>query len=268
MAVQIIDLPQFKLLCDCKPCKSWDEKSELMITCHRITCACDENVNLVCKRHDDLSSVRYVCYRTDAGNCGFNINANDKLFSEYVSILNNASDYLFWLTRDKCGCLESTVAYVEPVTVGTAPTKMENELQLFYICDLGCCNYKKSIPQIKALHGDGIHCICGGVCIKQNYVYSCPRLDGGCGTFFHELDSMTLIQTVMCNDNLEDYAFLCLPKKARMICGQRAILKYQCKSYYLYIKAELVYKCRRMHFCGNTLKDILMHVITNGEVLL
>ncbi|CAB3985832.1 Hypothetical predicted protein [Paramuricea clavata] len=134
-----------KLYCDCLTCRGWDGECGLIQTCHKITCVCGDNVN-ECTRVWENGNIKYLAqykrYRIHES-CGFNIDPqNKKLCASYVGIVERAKDFLYWITREMCACKQETRLSLQRVTAGALPSdskqrtiRLENELQLFYVCN-------------------------------------------------------------------------------------------------------------------------------------
>ncbi|CAB3978020.1 Hypothetical predicted protein [Paramuricea clavata] len=144
--------------------------------------------------------------------------ANEDNFEKYVRVMEDCEPYL--KLKDKkltCLCGIRLKARLDFVPV-------LNELQLFFVCRTGQCNFKQSIPQLKMSR---IRCICEKFCEKDGEMYKCPRGEKGCGTYFHELDSFTFIHTIIEKIELEDNAWAYLPMNVKTLeCGNYDIIKY------------------------------------------
>ncbi|CAB3980426.1 Hypothetical predicted protein [Paramuricea clavata] len=162
-----------------------------------------------------LSIPRYVCADL---RCQFSIEANNANFEKYVDVMDACQPYLKLKDRKlTCECGTSLKASLEFVPV-------LNELQLFFICRNGVCDFKRSMPQLK---NSRIRCVCEKFCERDGEIYKCPRGEKGCGTYFHELDSFTFIHTIIQKIDLEDDAWAYLPINVKPLkCGAYGILKY------------------------------------------
>ena len=141
-------------------------------------------MTLVTSEKDGKVYAHYVCadkwYSSDESPggyfCGFDVNTLED-HRKYLAIMNGVQHYIFYLLyHDKCRCGQQTRAVVERITVGQQPAylrsiQLNNELQLFYICNDDVCGYRLSVPQIvgKRLV---IKCLCGRVCLYHDGVYS------------------------------------------------------------------------------------------------
>ena len=198
------------LPCDCKKCKDWDGVSN--IVCENIECICEKAVVLKC---EILSTPCYTCVDSY---CMFHIGADNKYFKEYVHTMDESRRYLYQYVHSRITCLCG-------VLLKTCMEPMKQELQIYFTCRNGGCDYKRSIPQLK---DSRIRCVCGRFCKHDGEIYKCSRGEAGCGTYFHELDSLTYMYTEMLQDELEDCAFAYLPKNVkRLKCGHYGILKYR-----------------------------------------
>jgi hypothetical protein len=161
--------------------------------------------------------------------------------------MNSVAYYIFYiLNRDKCKCRKQTCAVLKHVTAGHEPSylrsiSLNNELQLFYVCNQGICDYDYSIPQNVKKRYD-IKCLCCKVCNYFNGIYSCSKLNGGCGVCFHEQDSLTFMHTVIANEKC-DYISPFAPK----ICHYKGVIKYVFNE--LENKGTLLYRCRVKYDC-------------------
>jgi hypothetical protein len=204
------------------------------IICESITCTCEREVVVKC-----LPKIHYVCAKLT---CGFNIDADHEYFKEYVQIMKECQQVLELVVGKKwtcpCGVLLKT--NVERVNACYGDCTLDNELQLFFICRNGVCNYKRSLVELKQSR---IRCVCDRYCQRDGEIYKCVRGELGCGTYFHKLDSLTYMHTEMLKYNLEDNAFVYLSTNAsKLECGHYGILKYSNKY------NEVLYVCKHL-FC-------------------
>jgi hypothetical protein len=128
---KILEVTDSEFYCTCRTCRSRDGNSQLIQTCHKITCVCGDNVNLevtrVLENGNAKYLARYKCYRIHES-CGFNIDAQDKkLCASYVAIVDRAKDFLYWITCEKCDCRQETHLSLQRVTVCASPTNKYNE---------------------------------------------------------------------------------------------------------------------------------------------
>ena len=218
--------------CNCNNCKKWDGVSDII--CDNITCTCEREVVVKC-----LPKIHYVCAKLT---CGFNIDADHEYFKEYVQIMKECQECLELDVGKKwtCPCGVLLKANVERVIASCHDVHIDNELQLFFICRNGVCNYKRSLVELKQSR---IRCVCDRYCQRDGEIYKCVRGESGCGTYFHELDSLTYMHTEMLKYDLEDNAFAYLPKNVcKLKCGHYGILKYSNKY------NEVLYVCKHL-FC-------------------
>ena len=242
------------LPCECRSCRRWDGISNMIITCHYTECICGERVNLLCGNVDSKKTTtpRYVCAQTGLRNCGYDIDVGNKYFKEYKTIVGHADEYLRNVERETCTCGEPTKVVVEKVTADAGTLRLDDELQLFYKCKNEICTYKKSVLQLETSR---IRCVCRRYCKLEGSIYSCQRKQNGCGTYFHELDSITFLQTILCANEIEDNAFVYLPLTARKLsCGQNGILKFKYNKQYT--NGDLMLVCKDL-FCDYTVTAIL-----------
>ena len=205
--------------CNCDKCEKWDGASDII--CESITCTCKREVVVKC-----LPKTHYVCAKLT---CGFNIDADNEYFKDYVRIMEECQECLELEIGKKLACICGVPlkANVERVIASCHDVHIDNELQLFFICRNGVCNYKRSIVQLKQSR---IRCVCGRYCQRDGEIYKCSRGESGCGTYFHELDSLTYMHTEMLIYNLEDSMYAYLPRNVRKLkCGHCGILKYSSK---------------------------------------
>ena len=210
------------LPCNCDKCEKWDGASNII--CESITCICKNEVAVKC-----LPKTHYVCANLT---CGFNIDADNKNFKDYIlkiKIMEECQEYLDVEVNKKltCICGVPLKANVERVIASCHDVHIDNELQLVFICRNGVCNYKRSIVQLKQSR---IRCVCEKYCQRDGEIYKCSRGESGCGTYFHELDSLTYMHTEMLKNNLEDSMYAYLPINIKKLkCGHYGILKYSSK---------------------------------------
>ena len=210
--------------------------------------------------------------------CGVRIAADDPHCLEYITILDNMKEYLFFHRLDKCECGLKVYAVVERITVGVGvsdPTKersidLNNELQLLFVCSQGKCLYRKSIPQIVQTRCERIRCACSRSIVynPETCVYSCPTMvnGGGCGVCFHEMDSLTYVHTEQAKTACEDHAWLMLPRKARQVCHNKpGIIKYRLESN---MCGELVYECGLNNSCRQILRNILSPTLLYNNTII
>jgi hypothetical protein len=191
-----------------------------------------------------------VCSRTGLRNCGYDI--DNKYFKEYKTIVGHADESLRGVKRSTCTCGQPTKVVVEKVTAYAGTLSIDDELQLFYKCKNEICTYKQSVPQLETSR---IRCVCRRYCTFENGIYSCQRKQRGCGTYFHELDSITFLQTNITQEELEDHAFCYLPITARKLsCGHDGIIKFKYNKQYT--DGQLMLVCKTL-FCDCTLSAIL-----------
>lgn len=241
------------LPCECRSCSYWDGEGSLIITCNYTECICGVNVNLLCGDVDGSGKTtpRYVCPRMGSNNCGYEIAACDVYFKEYKTIVGHASEYLQDVTGNTCLCEKPAKVVVEKVTVHAETLCLDDELQLFYKCKNSICTYKKSVPQLEISR---IRCVCRRCCKFENGIYSCEQRQ--CGTYFHEWDSITFLQTMITMVELENHAFVYLPTRAKQLpCGHgTGILKYRYNK--RYTTGELILECKDL-FCDSTVNAIV-----------
>lgn len=152
------------------------------------------------------------------------------------------------------------------------PTKqwsiqLNNKLQLFYVCPLQKCEYRKSIPQIVVeKEKRRIDCICCQPTIyhPEKGIYTCAQVDGGCSGCFHELDTLTYVCTELARNGTVDNVWCCLKKRAMKVCEQPGILKY--RLYDNFMTGELLYECRQNNSCRKVKRDIFIPAIIHNGV--
>jgi hypothetical protein len=256
-----------KVWCDCVRCIAWDGRTSCRKTCDQIECACEDKVSLVRWKNGDVMCARYVCPdKLWPGDdeafggyfCGFNVDAFDDCH-KYVTIMQSVAEYIFYmLYRDKCRCNKQTKAILMRVSCGDNATtcthadtvhdnirytrttgirrvRLQEELQLFYVCPDDACGYKLSVVEI-VRRRYSIKCLCGRVCLYEEGVYSCGKLNGGCGVLFHEKDSLTFMHTWI--RNKQKPLSLYPPR----ICHQKACIKYIFNE--VSMRGQLLYRCR------------------------
>jgi hypothetical protein len=227
----------------------------IMITCMGTTCICGIEVNLYCGDVDGSGAItpRYVCSRTGLKNCGYYNAVDNEYFKEYKTIVGHAEEYLKDVDRYTCTCGKSTKVVVEKVHAAAESLLLDDELQLFYKCKNEICTYKQSVPQVVST-ACRLRCVCGTCCKFDNGIYSCSSA-ASCGTYFHELDSITYIQTFIIERELDEHAFVHLPTTARELsCGKRGILKFKYNKQYT--KGQLMLVCKDL-FCDNNCNAVL-----------
>ena len=206
-----------------------------------LECLCEERVILLVQQVKAGSNELSVTYKCSEERCGFKIAAHNANCHAYVTILADMKEYMFYHTLDKCECGKDVHSVLERITAGTGvgdPTKersidLNNELQLLFICSTGQCSYRKSVPQIVITRREGICCVCQSYTVfnPKTRVFSCPVATGGCGVYFHEMDSLMYIHMEQAKSATEDCAWLTLHRKARVVCqGKPGILKYELKN--------------------------------------
>ncbi|CAB4025869.1 Hypothetical predicted protein, partial [Paramuricea clavata] len=261
-----------EVYCKCAVCKSRDGKNEGRWECLRLECGCEKKVIFVVKRVRPDSNEMMLTYECGTDECGFKIAAHDANCKPYVAIVQIIAPYLFWHTREKCGCDEYTKLAVERVTAGkdvSDPTKersiqLKNEIQPIYLCAMQKCTYRKSIPQIVSHH---LRCVCNKpmIYLAEKEIYCCAELDGGCGSCFHEFDTLTYVCTELAREGCIDSPWCTIPRVAKTICGQKGILKYRLFENFNF-HGELIYECRNDDTCTEVLRDInIPAVFFNGE---
>ena len=254
MAHQFTSVFSGLLPCDCKKCKNWDGVSD--IVCESITCVCENAVVVKC---EILSTPRYVCADL---RCAFNIDADNKYFKEYTRIMGECQRYLDLYVDKKLTCVCGVALKASVEHVMSRGVHLGNETQVYFICRDGGCDYKRSIPQLKDLQSR-IRCVCGRYCEHDGEVYKCPRGEDGCGTYFHELDSLTYMHTVMLQDELEDCVWAYLPINVkRLECGHYGVLKYVSRSENRYGRLMLV--CKHL-FCDCRSEAVIAPEFTIDE---
>ena len=118
--------------------------------------------------------------------------------------------------------------------------KLHNELQLFYVCANDVCGYHLSVPQIvRKRHV--IKCLCERQCLYHNGVYSCAKVNGGCGVLFHENDSLTFMHTAIVKEREQ------LTIYPPRICHHRGVIKYTFSK--LSMQGKLLYRRRVANDC-------------------
>jgi hypothetical protein len=236
---------KFSLPCDCEKCKAWDGVSD--IVCETIVCVCEKAVVLKC---EILSAPCYTCVDSY---CAFHIGADNKYFKKYIHTMNECQYFLRGVnTRVTCLCGEALKASMAQVIASCNDVHIDNEIQLFFTCRNGGCNYERSVIQ---LQDSRIRCVCGRFCQHDGEIYKCSRGEAGCGTYFHELDSLTYMHTEMLQEELEDCVFAYLPKNVkRLKCGHYGILKYRSSSENNYGKLMLI--CRSL-FCDEFTEAVI-----------
>ena len=238
-----------KLACDCDKCKTWNEVD--MVICEKMECACEDYVSLS-QRGDGLKSTRYTCadknyISEDAGGyfCGFDVDAYNADVSKYLAIMTGVKEYIFYmLYRDRCVCGLQTKAVLKRISY-TTPSYLrgpcaKSELQLFYVCSKDVCDVEQSVPEIVAKR-HLIKCLCGRRCVYEYGVYSCPKVGGGCGVCFHEMDSLTFMHTWIVNKKKP------LTLYPPRICHLRGVIKYIFNE--ISMQGQLFYKCRAASDC-------------------
>jgi hypothetical protein len=196
---------------------------------------------------------RYVCARTGLKNCGYYNVVDNEYFKEYKTIVRHAEEYLKDLERYTCACGKPTKVVVEKVTAVAGTLRLDDELQLFYKCKNEICTYKQSVPQVASV-ASRLRCVCGTCCKFDCGIYSC-QMTANCGTYFHELDSVTFIQTYIVERELDEHAFVHFPTTARELsCGNKGILKFKYNEQYT--NGQLMLVCKNL-FCDSTLNAIL-----------
>jgi hypothetical protein len=236
-----------KLWCDCKVCQSWNGKVIGTWACLKNSCACGDKVLLVTQMVNDTISAKYVCadYEGDGYYCGFNVNVLED-FRKYKFVMDGVAYYIYYiLNREKCKCRKQTRAVLKCVTTTCEPIylrniSLDNELQLFYVCNNDTCDYENSVPQIVKKRYD-IKCLCCKVCNYYKGVYYCMRENGGCGVCFHELDSLTFMHTIITNEKY-DYISPFAP-----FAHYKSVIKYVLNE--LEITGQLLYRCRVKDDC-------------------
>jgi hypothetical protein len=99
----------------------------------------------------------------------------------------------------------------------------------------------------------------------KTLVFSCPVATGGCGVYFHEMDSLTYIHTEQAKSATEDRAWLTLHRKARVVCQDKpSILKYELNESNMH--GELIYQCRINNSCKQVKRDILSPVLLSSGI--
>jgi hypothetical protein len=213
-------IQQFSLPCDCEKCKAWDGVSDII--CEAIVCICEKAVILKCET--------LPCYTCVDSYCAFHIGADNKYFKKYIHTMDACQDFLrtHVNTRVTCLCGEMLKASMVQVIASCNDVHIDNEIQLLLTCRNGGCNYERSVIQ---LQDSRIRCVCGRFCQHDGEIYKCSRGEAGCGTYFHELDSLTYIHTTMLQEELEEHVFAYLPKNVKQLkCGHYGILKYRSSS--------------------------------------
>ena len=182
-------------------------------------------------------NTRYRCARR---RCGFNILAENPHFTAYTKMLNDARDYLsFYASDNICECGRIARIDVEMIELNG-----EKQLQFVYVCNNGICKRKFSLLDYVALTKYGIRCPCIKPC-KINAVtdvYECSMGVDGCGYACHRMDSVTFAQIEIIFEELSEQALVCFHKRAKDVCFQPGILKFQYDT--LYTHGKLVYRCR------------------------
>jgi hypothetical protein len=90
---------------------------------------------------------------------------------------------------------------------------------------------------------------------------------GGCGVFFHEMDSLTYVHTEQAKTASEDHAWLMLARKARKVCQNKpGILKYRLNESNMH--GELIYECGINNSCRQVLRGILSpNLLYNNTII-
>ena len=242
------------LPCECRSCQVWDDGDNI-ITCMHTECICGLEVNLMCGDVDGSGTTtpRYVCARMGLKNYGYYNAVDNEYFKEYKTIVGHAEEYLKDLERYTCVCGKPTKMAVEKVSAVAGSLRLDDELQLFYKCKNEICTYKQSVPQV-ASTASRLRCVCGTCCEFDGGIYSCQNR-ASCGTYFHELDSITFIQTFILERELDEHAYVHLPTTARELsCGKKGILKFKYNKQYT--NGQLMLVCKDL-FCDNILTAIL-----------
>ena len=243
------------LPCECRSCQMWEVDDHILITCHYTECICSIETTFKCGFFDGEATAkpRYVCPRMGLKNCGYYNVVGNEYFKEYGTIVEHAKEYLKDVKRYTCACGKPTKVVVEKVSVGARTLGLNDELQLFYKCKNDTCTYKQSVPQVESTVSR-LRCVCGTCCKFDGGIYSC-QMDASCGTYFHELDSITFMQTAILERELDEHAFVHLPTTARELsCGKKGILKFKYNNHYT--NGQLLLVCKDL-FCENSLKAIL-----------
>jgi hypothetical protein len=211
------NIQQFRLPCDCEKCKAWDGVSDII--CEAIVCICEKAVILKCE-----TLPYYTCVDSY---CVFHIGADNEYFKKYIDTMVDCRDFLCNRvnTRTTCLCGVLVKAAMVQVNATCNDVRIDNEIQLLLTCRNGTCNYERSVIQ---LQDSRIRCVCARFCLHDGEIYKCSRGEAGCGTYFHELDSLTYMHTTMLQEELEEHVFAYLPTSVKQLkCGHYGILKYR-----------------------------------------
>ena len=175
---------------------------------------------------------------------------------------------MFFFQREHCMCQRDTILVLLRLTAGLLPTPpahprsiyLEDELQFMFVCEKRKCSYRQSVPQIQS-RKTSLRCVCGEKCVYHidKQIYSCPKLNGGCGVCLHELDSFTYMHTEICLEETEDFSWVCLRKDASKICELKGILKYRLNENLM--NSEMVYERRKDSKCKIIKRNIMTPAI-------
>jgi hypothetical protein len=213
------NIQQFRLPCDCEKCKAWDGVSDII--CEAIVCICEKAVILKCETlpYSVKLCPTYTCVDSY---CAFHIGADNKYFKKYIHTMDTCRDFFSNHVNTRTTCLCGVPVKAAMVDIATCN---DAEIQLFLTCRNGTCNYERSVIQLQESR---IRCVCGRFCLHDGEIYKCSRGEAGCGTYFHELDSLTYMHTTMLQEELEEHMFAYLPKSVKQLkCGHYGILKYR-----------------------------------------
>jgi hypothetical protein len=218
------NIQQFRLPCDCEKCKAWDGVSDII--CEAIVCICEKAVILKCE-----TLPYYTCVDSY---CAFHIGADNEYFKKYIHTMDTCRDFFSNHVNTRTACLCGVLVKASMARATCSDVHIDNEhhytnhyheIQLFLTCRNGTCNYERSVIQ---LQDSRIRCVCGRFCLHDGEIYKCSRGEAGCGTYFHELDSLTYMHTTMLQEELEEHVFAYLPKNVKQLkCGHYGILKYR-----------------------------------------
>ena len=233
-----MDYNRIRLPCTCYCCQRIVSKKNILIkTCVELRCVCGVFVTLEMKEDAGVWDVRYRCA---SRRCGFNIEAENPYFRGYTKMLSDSERYLSALDDDNvCEC-----GKIARIDVETLELNGEEQLQFLYVCDAGICKRKFSLLDYAALTREGVRCPCFKPCKLNTLteVYECPEGVHGCGYACHRMDSVTFAQIEEVVEELREHALIGFRKKAKDVCSEPGILKFQYNT--LYTKGKLVYRCK------------------------